>query len=152
MEVFVQKNYIKISLGISVLLFLICSKVLFKTKKSNLPHPPPPRRFLPLITRAVSRTFSLLPTKPTFHKRPHATLSLTAHAVSRAFPYKNKIGSAVLPSPRRLIFTSRPHRKSTTNPIVKFYITSVKRLVFRQTLSFPPNAQLKTNKTNAKGV
>ena len=40
MEVFVQKNYIKISLGISVLLFLICSKVLFKTKKSNLPHPP----------------------------------------------------------------------------------------------------------------
>lgn len=153
MEVFVQKNYIKISLGISVLLFLICSKVLFKTKKSNLPHsPPPPRRSLSLITRAVSRTFSLLPTKPTFHKRPHATLSLTAHAVSRAFPLQKKIGSAVLPPPRRLIFTSRPHRKSTTNPIVKFYITSVKRLVFRPTLSLPPNAQLKTTKTNATGV
>lgn len=57
--------------------------------KANCP-PMPPRRSLSLITRAVSRTFSLLPTKPTFHKRPHATLSLTAHAVSRAFPLQKQ--------------------------------------------------------------
>lgn len=57
--------------------------------KANCP-PTPPRRSLSLITRAVSRTFSLLPTKPTFHKRPHATLSLTAHAVSRAFPLQKQ--------------------------------------------------------------
>lgn len=141
MEVFVQKNYIKISLGISVLLFLICSKVLFKTKKSNLPHPPP--------RRAAFFHSSPAPFPAHFPYYPQNQLSTNAptqlsHSPPTQFParspYKNKIGSAVLPSPRRLIFTSRPHRQSTTNPIVKFYITSVKRLVFRQTLSFPPNA------------
>lgn len=107
MEVFVQKNYIKISLGISVLLFLICSKVLFKTKKSNLPHPPPaaplsfthhPRRFPHIFPTTHKTNFPQTPPRNSLTHRP------------RSFP-------RVPPTPpreifRRLFFFSTKHKKN----------------------------------------
>lgn len=141
MEVFVQKNYIKISLGISVLLFLICSKVLFKTKKSNLPHPPAaaplsfthhPRRFPHIFPTTHKTNFPQTPPRNSLTHRPRSFPRISPTKTKSDLPYFH----------RRAGSYSQADRTAKVRQIrfVKFYITSVQRLVFRPTLSFPSNA------------